>query len=165
MEADLEIIALTEQYFVCERSTASISFAASTFPMTTKRRFISLNTMGCPSSETVASADTSNFGVLTRIDLHAKIKEKIGKEIPPTIILGACNPSLAFEAFVANPDVASLLPCNAVIRDVGDGRMSIELVRPSAIMEMLGDKKLVELAAEADQKLEQALENFAVSPK
>lgn len=115
-------------------------------------------------SQVTASLKQQGFGVLSRIDLHLKIKERIGKEIPPTVILGACNPSLAYEAFVANPDVASLLPCNAVVRDVGGGRMSVELVRPSAIMEMLGDKALIEAASVADQKLEQALENL-IDPK
>ena len=98
--------------------------------------------------QVTAALKQEGFAVLSRIDLHSKIKEKIGKEIPPTIILGACNPSLAYEAFVANPDVASLLPCNAVVRDVGGGRMSVEIVRPSAIMEMLGEKYLVELAGD-----------------
>ncbi len=101
------------------------------------------------------------FGVLTRIDLHSKIKEKTGKDIAATVILGACNPNLAYEAYVANPDVASLLPCNAVVRDLGSGRMSVEFVRPSAIMEMLGDDRLVKLAGEADQKLERALEGLS----
>lgn len=110
--------------------------------------------------QVTAALKQEGFGVLSRIDLHSKIKEKIGKEIHPTIILGACNPSHAYEAFVANPDVASLLPCNAVVRDVGGGRMSVEIVRPSAIIEMLGEKYLVELAGEADRKLEQALENL-----
>ena len=50
------------------------------------------------------------FGILTRIDMHCKIKEKTGKDIVPTVILGACNPNLAYEAYLANPDVASLLP-------------------------------------------------------
>lgn len=93
------------------------------------------------------------FGVLTRIDLHAKIKEKINKEIRPTVILGACNPQLAYEAFLKNPDVASLLPCNAVIRDIGEGRLSVELAKPTFMMKMLDDSKLVELAKEADERL------------
>jgi len=45
------------------------------------------------------------FGILTRIDMHSKIKEKTGKEIIPTVILGACNPMLAYEAYTANSDV------------------------------------------------------------
>ena len=97
------------------------------------------------------------FGVLTRIDLHTKIKEKINKDIRPTVILGACNPQLAYEAFLKNPDVASLLPCNAVIRDIGEGRVSVELAKPTFIMKMLDDSKLVELAQEADRRLSVAL--------
>ncbi len=97
------------------------------------------------------------FGVLNRIDLHTKIKEKINKDIRPTVILGACNPQLAYEAFLENPDVASLLPCNAVIRDVGEGRVSVEFAKPTFMMKMLDDSKLVELAQEADRRLSVAL--------
>ena len=104
---------------------------------------------------------SQGFGVLNRIDLHAKIREKTGKEIPATVILGACNPNLAYEAFVANTDVASLLPCNAVVRDLGAGQFSVELARPTALMEILEEEKLVQLAKDADKKLEQALESLA----
>jgi uncharacterized protein (DUF302 family) len=99
------------------------------------------------------------FGILTRIDMHAKIKEKTGKDIVPTIILGACNPNLAYEAYSANPDVASLLPCNAVVREVAPGRVSLEFAAPSGMMRILGDARLVELAAKADTLIEQALAN------
>ena len=99
------------------------------------------------------------FGVLTRIDMHSKIKEKTGKEIVPTVILGACNPNLAYEAYTANPDVASLLPCNAVIREIAPGKISVELAAPSAMMRILGDAKLTELAREADVRIERALAN------
>jgi uncharacterized protein (DUF302 family) len=98
------------------------------------------------------------FGVLTRIDLHSKIKEKIGKDLRPVVILGACNPQLAYEAYQRNPDVASLLPCNAVLREIADGRVSIELAKPSSLMEMLGDQELVVLAKDADARLQRVLE-------
>lgn len=97
------------------------------------------------------------FGILTRIDMHSKIKEKTGKEIIPTVILGACNPMLAYEAYTANSDVASLLPCNAVIREIAPGRISVELAKPTAMMQILGDAGLAELAREADAKIERAL--------
>ncbi|MHB0926629.1 MAG: DUF302 domain-containing protein [Gallionellaceae bacterium] len=97
------------------------------------------------------------FGILTRIDMHSKIKEKTGKEIIPTVILGACNPMLAYEAYTANSDVASLLPCNAVIREIAPGRVSVELAKPTAMMQILGDAGLAELAREADAKIERAL--------
>jgi len=101
------------------------------------------------------------FGILTRIDLHLKIKEKLGKEISPTVILGACNPALAFEAYSANSDVTSVLPCNAVIRELKPGRISVELARPTALMEILHDDKLKLLAKTADRKLEAVLEGLS----
>jgi uncharacterized protein (DUF302 family) len=99
------------------------------------------------------------FGILTRIDMHAKIKEKTGKDIVPTVILGACNPNLAYEAYTTNSDVASLLPCNAVVREIAPGKLSLEFAAPSGMMRILGDAKLTELAKEADAKIERALAN------
>jgi len=100
------------------------------------------------------------FGILTRIDMHTKIKEKTGKDIIPTVILGACNPMLAHDAYTANSDVAGLLPCNAVVREVAPGKISVELAKPTSMMKILGDGKLIELAREADAKLQRALENI-----
>ncbi len=97
------------------------------------------------------------FGILTRIDMHSKIKEKTGKDIVPTIILGACNPSLAYEAYTANADVASLLPCNAVVREVSPGTISLEFAAPTGMMRVLGDEKLMALAKDADTRIERAL--------
>jgi uncharacterized protein (DUF302 family) len=99
------------------------------------------------------------FGILTRIDMHTKIKDKTGKEIIPTIILGACNPNLAYEAYTANSDVACLLPCNAVIREIKPGVISLEFAKATSMMTILGDNNLVTLAVEADQKIERALNN------
>jgi uncharacterized protein (DUF302 family) len=100
---------------------------------------------------------TAGFGVLTRIDMHTKIEEKIGKKIQKVVILGACNPTMAYEAYVANPDVASLLPCNAVVRDIGKDTTSVEFVKPSVMMQIIGDKNLQQLAIKADALLEEAL--------
>lgn len=98
------------------------------------------------------------FGILTRIDMHSKIKEKTGKDIVPTVILGACNPNLAYEAYTANSDVASLLPCNAVVREIEPGKISLELAAPSGMMRILGDARLTELALEADTLIQRALD-------
>jgi uncharacterized protein (DUF302 family) len=99
------------------------------------------------------------FGILTRIDFHSKMKEKLGKDLPPVVILGACNPSLAYEAYLRTPDVTALLPCNAVVREVDTDRYSVELAKPSAMMEVLGDQDLAQMACEADARLEKALES------
>ena len=98
------------------------------------------------------------FGILTRIDMHSKIKEKTGKDIVPTVILGACNPNLAYEAYTANSDVASLLPCNAVVREIEPGKVSLELAAPSGMMQILGDAQLTRLALEADLLIRRALD-------
>ena len=100
------------------------------------------------------------FGVLTRIVLHTTIKDKLNKIMSPTVILGACNPTLAYEAFNMNPDVASLLPCNAVVREIVPGLISVELAKPSALMEILGDKKLIQLASDADRILEKVIKDL-----
>lgn len=101
---------------------------------------------------------TQGFGVLTRIDLHTKIKDKTGKDIVPTVILGACNPNLAYEAYATNTDVASLLPCNVVVREVSPGTLSIECALPSGLMQILGNSQLTALAGTADVLVSKALE-------
>lgn len=101
-----------------------------------------------------------DFGILSRIDFHLKMKEKLGKDIQPLVILGACNPSLAFEIFQKNKDVTSLLPCNVVIRELGAGRVSIEIAKPTALLDVLRDPSLRALAEGADVQLKRALESL-----
>jgi uncharacterized protein (DUF302 family) len=102
---------------------------------------------------------SEGFGILTRIDMHSKIKEKIDKEILPTVILGACNPDFAYQGYTFNSDIASLVPCNVVVREVAPGKISLEFVKPSALVQILGDTTLVELAREGDAAVERALKN------
>lgn len=116
----------------------------------------------CSMDEAIKRAEAAlkleGFGILTRIDFHSKIKEKLNKEMLATVILGACNPNLAYEAFQKNSDVASLLPCNVVVRDIGKGKVSVEVAKPTAMMEILGDQELVQLAKTADTQLQRVLE-------
>lgn len=112
---------------------------------------------GCIARATQALA-SEGFGILTRMDVHLKIQEKLGKTIPPTVILGACNPGFAYQGLLLNRDITALLPCNAVVREVGAGRFSIEFVKPSALLQILEDAQLSELAREGDAALARALE-------
>ncbi|GIL18621.1 MAG: hypothetical protein BroJett040_23720 [Oligoflexia bacterium] len=100
------------------------------------------------------------FGILTRIDFHTKMKEKLNKDMEPVVILGACNPQLAFEAFEKNTDVTSLMPCNVVVRSLGPSKVSIEMIKPSKMMEFLNEPALVKLAEVADAHLQKALESL-----
>lgn len=101
------------------------------------------------------------FGVLTRIDFDCKIKEKLGETISPVVILGACHPGLAYQAYLKNTDVSSLIPCNAVIREIGNGEVSVELMKPSIMMEVLGEPELAKLSEQADQSLQRVLSSLA----
>ncbi len=104
------------------------------------------------------SLKSEGFGILTRIDFHSKMKEKLDKDIAPVVILGACNPAMAYEAYLVNTDITSLLPCNAVVRDIGNGNVSIELLKPTAMMTTLGNDDLVQFAKSADETLKKVLE-------
>lgn len=107
-----------------------------------------------------AALQQERFGILTRIDLHEKFKEKLGKDVPPVVILGACNPQLAFEAYSKDPDVTALLPCNVVVRELGPGSISVELAKPSSLMAVLGDPQLAAMAEQADARLARALDSL-----
>lgn len=96
------------------------------------------------------------FGVLTRIDVHDALKEKIGVDFRPYSILGACNPPLAHKALSSRPDVGLMLPCNVVVEDAGDNRSLVRILDPDAMMRAGGfdtDPVLSEVGGEAGVRL------------
>ncbi len=99
------------------------------------------------------------FGTLTEIDVQATLKEKIGAEVDPYVILGACNPHLAHRALELEPDVGLLLPCNVVVRMHGD-RTMVSALDPGLIAEMADHPGLKPIAEEATRLLDLALESL-----
>lgn len=89
------------------------------------------------------------FGILTEIDLQAAFREKLGREFRPYLILGACNPPLAFSAISADPAVGLLLPCNVTVESVGDERTVVRLTNPEALLAAAAVADSPELAAVA----------------
>lgn len=98
------------------------------------------------------------FGIVTRIDMRATLKEKIGAEIPPYVVLGACNPKLAHRAIGIEPRVGLVLPCNVVVRERDDGEVVVEAMEPEWMAELFPEAPLSALASEVGERLRRALD-------
>ena len=100
--------------------------------------------------------NAEGFGVLTEIDVRQTLREKLSVEMEPYIILGACNPQLAQRALEQEPDIGLLLPCNVVVRALGQG-CRVDIADPEAMLGMVGNKQLHPIAQEAKQRLQRVV--------
>jgi len=108
--------------------------------------------------KTEKALQENGFGVLCRIDVQATLKEKLGEEMPPYLILGACNPPLAHRALTAEPGIGLMLPCNVVVRQVAEGRNRVEVINANAMSVLFPEAGIEDVAAEVTQKLQKVLD-------
>jgi len=101
------------------------------------------------------------FGVITEIDMDAKLREKLENiEMRPYRILGVCNPSYAYRSLQVEENIGVFLPCKAIIKDLGEGKIEVVIVNPAVLMGMLGSGELVDIAIEVEDKFRLALEKL-----
>lgn len=103
-----------------------------------------------------AALADQGFGVLTEIDVQATLQEKLGEQMEPYLILGACNPPLAHRALGADRQIGLLLPCNVVVR-TAEGRTLVEALDPLVMVDISGQPGLEQVAIEVRERLQAAL--------
>lgn len=104
-----------------------------------------------------AALKEEGFGVLTEIDVAATFKKKLNVDVPPYRILGACNPHFAYQALQAEDKIGTMLPCNVIVRDTGQGQVEIAAVDPIASMQAVENEQLGGIAQEVRSRLQRVI--------
>ena len=107
-----------------------------------------------------AALATEGFGVISEVDLHEKIKYKLGVDFKKYRILGACNPSFSYRALQAEDKIGIMLPCNVLVIDQGDNNIEIAVVNPADAMISVDNDIVKEVASEVGEKLRKALDQI-----
>ena len=111
-------------------------------------------------TRTVEALKKEGFGIITDIDIKETLKKKINVDYPSYRILGACNPALAHEALKLENKVGTMLPCNVVVRDAGNGQTEVAAIDPVASMQAINNPELNRAAGQVRAKLEKVIEQL-----
>ncbi len=107
-----------------------------------------------------AALFTEGFGVISEIDLHEKIKHKLGVDFKRYRILGACNPAYSYRALQAEDKIGVMLPCNVLVIEQGEGNIEIAAVNPSEAMGAVHNETVRQVATEVGEKLRKVLDRL-----
>ena len=105
----------------------------------------------------IEALKSEGFGVLTEIDVKATMKKKLDIEFREYRILGACNPPLAHQALTADDKIGTMLPCNVIVQDLGDGQIEVAAINPAISMEHVGNPTLKAIAESVTSKLSRVI--------
>jgi len=111
-------------------------------------------------SKVTADLKDEGFGVLTEINVQETLKKKLNVDFRKYKILGACNPSFAYQALQAEDKVGVMLPCNVIIQERGDGKVEVAAVDPVASMRAIPNPVLAAVAGQVQSKLKKVIENL-----
>ncbi|MBN2348661.1 MAG: DUF302 domain-containing protein [Bacteroidales bacterium] len=105
-------------------------------------------------SRLAESLKTEGFGIVSEINMQAKLKEKLNVDFRRYKILGTCNPAFAHKALQLEDKIGTMLPCNFIIQETADGGVEVAAINPGVSMQAVGNSKLEEIAATVQAKLE-----------
>ena len=118
-------------------------------------------TVSRPEELVRGALEKQGFGVLTRIDLQEKFRQKIGVDFKKYLILGTCNPPNAYAALQAEEDIGLMLPCNVVLYEPEAGTTTVAVIKPSVAMSMIENSDLAVLAQKVEDSLHSVFEEIS----
>ena len=110
--------------------------------------------------KTTAALKEEGFGVLTTIDIKETLRKKLSVDFRKYIILGACNPPLAYQTLQAETEIGLLLPCNVIVYENDKGKSVVSAIDPIKMVSIVDNPALAEIAKEISVKLHRALEHI-----
>jgi uncharacterized protein (DUF302 family) len=126
--------------------------------------YFSTHIKGIPFQEAVRlvteALKREGFGVLTEIDMKATLKKKLDVDFHNYMILGACNPPLAYSALLVEPKIGTMLPCNVILQEREEGTVEIAAVDPAASMQAVENHDLTTIAERVREKLKNVIQNL-----
>ncbi len=100
------------------------------------------------------------FGIITEIDVKGTLKKKLNVDFRKYKILGACNPSFAYQALQVEDKIGTMLPCNVIVQETPEGEVEVAAIDPIASMQAIENPQLGDIAAQVQGKLKKVIDSL-----